>query len=473
MRALLKTLRKPFVRICAIAVLSGAFLAVAALHSAELKRERANYISLLKTNHWALNQLQWELERFLAALDRYALAPDAGQSFEALSLRFDILWSRAPVLLQGLETEEVRKIEGATALVEDFRDSLVELESALAALEAPPDRPASYRLLRETLEGYRQPLHALALDLQIGDYAQGAIATIVRSHSLSLQYQLMLLVVAALLVLHLSLEVLFSIRQARREHAARLAAEAADKAKANFLGVISHELRTPLNAIVGFSELQRTEAFGPMPARYRGYAEDIHASAAYLLGILNNVLDLVKLDAQKMELRETVFDPADPVREAIRMIQPDGSAAKHELRFANHLEGKALYGDRHLYQQIALNLLSNAVKFAPEGGLIEVALTGEKGDLILSVTDSGPGVAPELVARMTEPFFQVLQDQRLPNQGAGLGLALVKGFADLHGARVRIETRPGDGTRVGVRFPPERVRDTEVRPAGEAASLAG
>ncbi len=236
-------------------------------------------------------------------------------------------------------------------------------------------------------------------------------------------------------------------------------AEAANRAKSGFLATMSHELRTPLNAIIGFSEMMLREVFGSLGnEHYRAYVADIHESGTHLLQIINDILDLSKAEAGKLELYEEVFDLRDTVR-AVRQLTNDrirkgGLSELAEL--PTHLP--LLRADPRKTKQVLLNLVSNAIKFTPPDGRVDIAgaFDAAKG-LTLSVTDTGIGIACGDLSRVLRPFEQVDSPFSRSHPGTGLGLPLVKAIMELHGGTIELQSTPGRGTRVSVTFPPQRV----------------
>lgn len=443
-------------RIAALLALAFMFLSLLTLQETELRRERAGYNYLLTTNNWAVSQLEFELERFLNALDRNLLgAPDADDG--GVLLRFDILWSRLPVLLGAEETAEVRTIDGAVRLIEEFSRTLVSLEPDLAAFVA--GGRGRYERIRTALTRWRDPIRTLTMEVYNGDHFRRLADRTRAGYRRAALYQWAMLAVVATLATFLGIEVLRSVRRAHDEKLARRAAEEANHAKSTFLATMSHELRTPLNAIMGFAEIQEREIFGPMPARYHEYARDIHASAAHLLSVLNDILDMARMDAARFALHEEAFDPVAALRSAVRMVGTASAEAGVRLVLTAGLDGLSLRGDERLFRQIVLNLLSNAVKFTPEDGTVDVQLSVDPGGrLSLLVEDTGIGIAADQLPRVTEPFFQADQSYARRHQGTGLGLSLVRGFVELHDGDLRIESTLGVGTRVKVVFPAARVQ---------------
>lgn len=237
-------------------------------------------------------------------------------------------------------------------------------------------------------------------------------------------------------------------------------AETANQSKSEFLANMSHELRTPLNAIIGFSEIIKSGKFGPVGnARYEGYLDDIHKSGQHLLVLINDILDLSKGEAGKLELLEETFDTALVIGECLRMVNVEATSRDLDLA-ANCAQGKVvLCADRKLFKQIIINLLSNAIKFTASGGKIRISSMVEPGGgYLLTVTDDGIGIAPENLSKVLEPFTQIESIMSRKHQGAGLGLPLVKRLVECHGGTLEIESEPDNGTTVTVRLPQERLQ---------------
>jgi two-component system cell cycle sensor histidine kinase PleC len=246
-------------------------------------------------------------------------------------------------------------------------------------------------------------------------------------------------------------------RLAKENAAHRERAEAANAAKSQFLANVSHELRTPLNAILGFSEILRDKLFGPLGTpQYESYVNDIHESGILLLNLINDLLDLSKIEAGKFELREDACDLPEIVESAAHVVSE--RAAKAGVAIELQLAPLPLVrADYRKVKQILLNLLSNAVKFTPAGGSIRVvASVGTAGGVTLAVADSGIGIPPHQLQTVLEPFTQVENIMTRTHAGTGLGLPLCKSLIELHGGALAIESEVGGGTVVTIAFPKER-----------------
>ncbi|WP_439471946.1 sensor histidine kinase [Brevundimonas sp.] len=233
---------------------------------------------------------------------------------------------------------------------------------------------------------------------------------------------------------------------------ARNEAEAREQGKTRFLANMSHELRTPLNAVLGFSDIMRQRLFGPIPDRYAEYADNIHQAGGHLLDLINDLLDVSKIEAERYTLAVEKFDAREVVSDAMALVRVNAEDKGVTLSSVLPNEAVEVSADRRALKQIALNLLSNAVKFTHEGGAVTVTVEAIGPYLEVIVADTGVGIAPEDVKRLGRPFEQAgAPEQR--RQGTGLGLSLVRAFAELHGGRMSIESTLGEGTAVTVRMP--------------------
>jgi signal transduction histidine kinase len=237
----------------------------------------------------------------------------------------------------------------------------------------------------------------------------------------------------------------------------RMAAVAASETKSRFLANMSHELRTPLNAILGFSEIIRNRIFGEQTERYAAYAGDIHASGHRLLSLIDDILDLSKIEAGKFELSEARLDLDVQIREAIRLVEARAMEKSIDLAFETAVALEIIADERAL-QQILVNLLTNAVKFTRGGGAIRVcALRNAAGSTTIVIEDTGIGIKPEDMTRVLQSFGQGRHDVAATNErGTGLGLPIVKGLVEAHGGTFQIESTIGVGTKAILTFPPER-----------------
>jgi two-component system cell cycle sensor histidine kinase PleC len=235
-------------------------------------------------------------------------------------------------------------------------------------------------------------------------------------------------------------------------------AEAANRAKSEFLANMSHELRTPLNAIIGFSELMQSGLFGPLGSdRYEEYARDIHSSGNYLLGVINDILDMSKIEAGQFALQREEIDLAGLMEEAIRVVSVQ--AAEKDIAVQSSIgEATTLHADRRAIKQIAINLLANAVKFTGQGGRIVVRAKRVTNALVLSIEDNGCGIPRDALKKLGRPFEQVQNQFSKNHTGSGLGLAISRSLTEMHGGALKIKSTEGEGTIVSVRIPVREAR---------------
>jgi two-component system cell cycle sensor histidine kinase PleC len=242
--------------------------------------------------------------------------------------------------------------------------------------------------------------------------------------------------------------------------AAKEEAETASRTKSQFLAHMSHELRTPLNAVLGFSEVIRDQVVGPVEPRYRDYAADIHKAGQHLLNLINDVLDLSKIEVGRLALHDDPVSLGDVVATCFRLVSERAREGQVAITEELAVDLPPVRGDALRLKQVVLNVLSNAVKFTPPGGAVRITAAREAdGGLTLAVIDTGIGMASEDIPVALAPFRQVEGALNRRYEGTGLGLPLAKSLVELHDGTLAIESAPGRGTTVSIRLPARRVME--------------
>ena len=246
----------------------------------------------------------------------------------------------------------------------------------------------------------------------------------------------------------------------RDSDAARARAEEANRAKSHFLANMSHELRTPLNAIIGFSEVMSSEIFGKhaIPT-YKEYAHDINRSGQHLLGLINDVLDLSRIEAGRFQITEEEVDIAQLAEDCRRIVEIRAQAQRVGIIAEFEGDLPIVYGDARAMRQIWINLLTNAVKFSPPDTNVRLfARMEENGEMRFGVHDNGPGIAESEIEKVLQAFTQGASGLAQPGKGSGLGLSIVKGLLAVHGGRFELKSELGKGTQAECVLPPQRLR---------------
>ena len=221
--------------------------------------------------------------------------------------------------------------------------------------------------------------------------------------------------------------------------------ERANQLKSEFLASMSHELRTPLHTIIGFAELLQEELEGPLNPKQQRFLDHIHTDSQHLLALINDILDISKIESGRLELRREAFDVANVVEEALSSIRPQGAAKSISIETSLEVSS-AIFADRLRFKQILFNLLSNAVKFTPSGGRIHVKGRVRDNFLEMSVRDTGIGISKEQHEAVFDKFYQVGATTKGVREGTGLGLAITRTLVEEHGGRITLESEPGKGS---------------------------
>ena len=244
---------------------------------------------------------------------------------------------------------------------------------------------------------------------------------------------------------------------AKHANEAMLEAKAADLAKTRFLANMAHELRTPLNAIIGFSEIIKLDAI-QAKERYPQYAEYIHDAGILLLNIVNGLLDLARIQAGRVALDEQIVAVGDLIQSAVRTIAPIAQRKSIWVDYEPAQGSTLICVDQTKFRQIILSILSNSVKFTePKGSILVTSAMGGRGDLVISIKDTGIGIPHEHLERVLSPFEQVADHLTKENEGTGLGLPIARALIELHGGNLTLSSDLGIGTTVALRLPPERI----------------
>lgn len=237
---------------------------------------------------------------------------------------------------------------------------------------------------------------------------------------------------------------------------ARQRAEQANRSKSEFLATMSHELRTPLNAVIGFSDIIANRAFGENDPRYYDYALDINASGRHLLSLIEDLLEMARLDAGRQTLHRETVDLAGLVEEAVTVVRQ--MAADKHIRLDNHVGDDVgeLFADARAFRQIVINLLSNAIKYSPENTAVRIDADRRPDGLHMAVADQGIGIPEDMLEAVFEPFRQVESHKARHHNGVGLGLAISRRLMQMHGGAIGLASKPGQGTRAWLFFPTEQ-----------------
>jgi len=404
----------------------------------------------LRLGSFLINPLESNLVHIMgvpAEQGRDGLLQERDDAISLLTSVFDV--SEVGIVVTDKNQRIVRVNDSFVRIYGWGRDELVSEE--FISLIAPEERMQAAKNHEEFMRSGIRSSGEMKLLRKDGNIANALFTTAALELSMGRRFQ-----VTTIMDITLRKQMELSLRLAKEQ------ADTANKAKSTFLANMSHELRTPLNAIIGFSEMMMKETFGALGnEKYKEYLADIHLSARHLLEIINEVLDMSKIEAGRVELDEDYFDVRDLVASVARMMS--SRAFSSGLKIEENVEEDLppLFADSRLIKQILINLVGNSVKYCKTNTVIEI--TGrrtESGSLQLIVKDHGIGIPRASIPEALKPFGQVsIPENNYPVQGTGLGLPLAKAMAELHQGTLTLESDLGEGTTVTVEFPAARLQE--------------
>jgi signal transduction histidine kinase len=446
----------PFIAV-AVSLILGTAIA-AAMFAALLREQLDSRYLPLEDVAWNLFQVQAEFQRMQILLGDAQLNPAPDAQRTALR-RYEVFVSRVQVGNADKVQGQLKRYPNLHEAVQAMNDVVAEGDRALEGAGSQQEKVA--RLARALAEGQAAIQRmAVAAHHAIAENRDQTARGLTRIHNgLALLFGTVVTIVVVF-------GVLAWVQLRRLEHSRadlmalsqRLAvekerAERASRAKSAFLANMSHELRTPMNAIIGFAEVIAKQMMGPVqPARYGDYAHAILRSGQHLLSLINDLLDLAKIEAGRISLNRDVIDLRESLFEAARVLDNDAQNAGVAIAVAAP-DGMGIHADRRALRQMLLNLVSNALRFTQAGGRIDVAAAVVGKELHIVVSDTGRGIAPETLDRLMEPFVQGAEAAVRGQQGTGLGLSITRKLVELHGGRFVVESKVGAGTRATLAFP--------------------
>ncbi|MBL8704498.1 MAG: HAMP domain-containing histidine kinase [Rhodospirillales bacterium] len=462
----LRRVSLPFV-VLMTAMVAGTALA-GLLFSQLAGMQRDEHTMPIEDGAWVLYQVQAEFLRTRLLLSEARRTPTTANE-EAALLRYEIFQSRLHRITQGRLHADLGRHRDLAAQIARVVQTSADIDRELGEMLTPDARlavietrfAAADRLVQELTVAVN---HATSVDSEMRETA------LEKAHAY-LQALFATLVVIALLS---GAVAWMQARRSARESAKlmelsahlrdeRNRAETASRAKSVFLANMSHELRTPLNAIIGFAEVIAGQFFGPVtPKRYAEYGADIHQSGRYLLSLVNDLLDLAKIEAGRMDMAPDWLDPQAAAADTLKTCEAEAARGQLSLVLADFPARVQLRADQRALRQMLLNLVSNAMKFTCPGGRIVLRAEATAEGLALSVIDNGRGIAPDLLKRLMEPFVQGAAEAVQGQQGTGLGLSITRRLMEMHGGTLTIDSAPDQGTTARLVFPPGAVRRDEA-----------
>ena len=421
--------------------------------------QRHNHdVNRAQSDIWVMAQIALELERSLHIMHMYVQG-DPAISHDDVVLRYDILWSRIPPILNAPDTQHLLQFENVQETVIDLQNTLDKLDPIVKKLR--PGDHDDMSMVHNQLTPFSSRLNRLAaLVVSNTNEIEESYLRGVSQRTITLEYSVIIIMAGAILMVGLLVMETLQVRKLL-SHAreAEQRAEEASQSKSAFLANMSHELRTPLTGIIGFSGMMEQETMGPLPPKYKEYAEDIEKSGKHLLDLINDILDLSKAEANKIELDADLHSVASIIEQSDRLVA--GLLETYRVNIETEIP-EALPEfriDRRRIVQCVVNLLSNAIKFSPDDSLVRLkAATTASGGLSISIQDEGQGMSAADLKIAMQPFGQIRHGPEVQHEpGTGLGLPLVKLMMELHGGDLEISSKPGTGTTARLIFPPEIV----------------
>jgi PAS domain S-box-containing protein len=382
----------------------------------------------------------------LATDDAQSLQRERDDAISLLTSVFDV--SEVGIIVTDKDQNIIRINDSFVRIYGWGRDDLI--DKPYIDLIAPEEREQARRVHDEFMKSGIRSSGEMRIVRKDSNVANALYTTAALELSEGRRFQ-----VTTIMDITLRKQMEMSLRLAKEQ------ADAANQAKSTFLANMSHELRTPLNAIIGFSEMMMKEVFGAVGSdKYKEYMADIHLSAKHLLEIINEVLDMSKIEAGRVELDEEYFDIGMLISSVARMMASRAFSSGLEIKEEVEKDLHPLYADPRLVRQILINLAGNAVKYSNSNDTIRIgARRRDDGELELYVIDHGVGIPRNKIGEALEPFGQVSQSSNnSPIQGTGLGLPLAKAMTELHGGELVLDSDTGKGTKVYVRFPAARLQ---------------
>ncbi|MGQ0676745.1 MAG: sensor histidine kinase [Rhodospirillales bacterium] len=462
----------PFIAV-AVSLIVGTAIA-AAMFAALLREQLDSRYLPLEDIAWNLFQVQAEFQRTEILLGNAQLDPSPEARRAALK-RYEVFVSRVLIGNDPKVERQLMRYPNLHAAVRAMNEVVGKADAALALANSDVEKVFRLRLAMTDGEATIQRM-AVAAHHAIAENRDQTTNGLTRIHNgLALLFGTVVTVVVVFGVLAwVQLRKLEASRTDLMALSQRLSvekerAEKASRAKSAFLANMSHELRTPMNAIIGFAEVIAKQMMGPvLPPRYGDYANDILRSGQHLLSLINDLLDLAKIEAGRMSLNRDVIDLRDSLLDAARVFETDAQHTGVRIEVVA-AEGVGIHADRRALRQMLLNLLSNALRFTQAGGVITVSAATAGAELLIVVADTGRGIAPETLERLMEPFVQGAEAAVRGQQGTGLGLSITRKLIELHGGRFMIESAVGAGTRATLAFPIEALATLTAEPDRAAA----